>query len=471
MAPDPPCTTLQWDRKPAPRNVVLVVSDTMRRDHMGIHGGRARTPAFDRFASEHLLFTQARTQSPWTKPAVATLFTGLHPSQHGVLSHPDPKFRSGQKGKQVLESDVLSGELSTLAEVLRESGYRTAAFVSNPWLQEKLGFAQGFDLYEDSFAGYDVPGEVVTAAALAWLAESAPASPWFLYVHTMDAHWPYPRLRREDVRERRDEIAADRRPMTAAARAALRASARYEDGSPVVGPEIPPSAALLELLYDRGVEHFDRALSQLLEGLEAHPGWQNTAVLVTSDHGEALFERGWFGHGRSLHEDETGVPLAARLPGVSSDGPILCPVGLVDVMATLSTYLGVEGPGRGTAGVSLLPPAEGADRRKPGYVVSEGVIGKPRNRAISNRHYKLIWEPDGRPEGGGPWALYALGDDPGERRNLLASEHRSARVERIFEILSVALREGVPVIDRPEPSQVPLDLETRDRLKALGYLD
>lgn len=464
--PLPACDALHWNGEARRRPVVLLLADTTRRDRVGAYGGPARTPVFDRFAGEHLLFTSGVSQAPWTKPAVATLFTGLHPSQHGVLSHPNPMF--GEREGEATASDLLPEGFDTLAETLARAGYDTAAFVSNPWLDRRMGFAQGFGHYDDSFAGNDTPGQVVVRAGLRWLGDRADEeAPYFLYLHTMDAHGPYPALRPEDVEARRDVIAADPRRIPPRVRFAIREMARYEDGSRVVEPGLPPNLALLELLYDRGVEDFDRTLGVLLEGLRARPEWEEMAVLVVSDHGEALYTRGWGSHGHGLFDDEIAVPFAARLPGVEADGPVTCPVGLVDVMATLCTYLGVSCPEQ-AGGQSLLAP----EAWTPRYLITEGVIAKPEHRAVRNDRFALLYEPEGRrvqtADGARPWSLYDLERDPAEQRNLLAADPPAPEHERIFGVLREALETGVPEVDRPRAS-APLDEDLRRRLEALGY--
>src|SRR5262249_55327577 len=161
------CGDLRSTGAPKGANLLLVVNDATRRDRMGAYGGPARTPAFDAFASKNLLFEQAFTHAPWTSPSVSTLFTSLYPSQHGVLSNPKARQRLAPNLSEPLPRiDVLAPGLTTLAEVLRGSGYRTAAFVGNPWLQSRFGFDQGFELYDDTFASWEVKGEVVVKAAL-----------------------------------------------------------------------------------------------------------------------------------------------------------------------------------------------------------------------------------------------------------------------------------------------------------------
>ena len=111
------CDDLQWSGERRAGNIILVVNDTMRRDRMGPYGGPARTPAFDAFARQHLLFEQGYTQSPWTRPSMATLFTSLYPSQHGVITHPN------RQPGDPLRLESLSSSVATLAEVLRDACY------------------------------------------------------------------------------------------------------------------------------------------------------------------------------------------------------------------------------------------------------------------------------------------------------------------------------------------------------------
>ena len=473
--PSPPCNALRWNEPPRKRNVVLIVSDTMRRDRVGIYGGSAGTPVFDGFARRNLYFTQAYTQAPWTKPSITTLFTGLYPSQHRV----------GQEhlvAGGLVETDVLGDDLVTLAEAMLEAGYRTAAVVSNPWLKKEFGFGQGFEVYDDSFASTAAEGHRVSTAAIELLRELPEGEPYFFYVHYMDSHGPYGPLSRAQVSERAEEIAADRRPLTHE-RAALKwieAGALFEDGSSVLEAGVPPTRTLMEMIYDGGVESFDRALGELLDGLSVRPDFEETAVIVTSDHGEALFTRGWGNHGKGLFDDEIAVPLAVRFPGISGPNSVECPVGLIDVMSTLSIYLGLESPGENNFGVSFIGPHPGRswfskspDDRVPRYLVSEGVVGKPRHRLIRNRSFKLMFEPEGRswtasqPD----FALFEIAADGNEDYDLLSPDNRRPEIESVLSKLSAALEAAVPAVEIEAVEKAPLDEETQRRLEALGYLE
>jgi arylsulfatase A-like enzyme len=461
------CPALAVHGEPVPRSTIFVLADTLRRDRLGVHGGPARTPAFDRLAAEGVRFTSVSSQAPWTKPSIATLFTGLYPSQHGVVGHPQLHSKAGAEPS----SEVLAPEHVTLAEALSAAGWRTAAFVSNPWLRASFGFAQGFDAWNESFAADDTPGTVVTRAGLAWLREVPnDGRPYFLYLHYMDAHEPYHPIPAARLAERRQAIEADTRPVTQIAMNAIIHRALDEAGKRVAWNGVIPNVALMELVYDQGVEAFDAALGELLTGLEQIPGARDAMVVVTSDHGQALYQRGWAGHGHGFFDDEIGVPLVVRSPGLSADAPVDCPLGLIDLRSTLCDLLAVDcgGPDQGRSLLAREVPPES-------FVLSEGVVLRPRHRAARDQRFKLIYEPDGRLPYGAlqphdAFSLYDLAADPQERRDLLA-QPEAPEAAATFARLRHGLESGIRELGLPPPEQAPLDPATRRRLEALGYVE
>jgi arylsulfatase len=469
------CDALRLDGPPADASVILIVSDTMRRDRVGVYGGSASTPAFDRFARDHLLFERAFTQAPWTKPSIATLFTSLYPSQHGLASHPQLRKIMNRDSAEGAHSgvDVLHDSYSTLAEIMRDAGFRTAAFVSNPWMDRGFGFAQGFEVYQDSFDGWNVPGERVSRAGLQWVEGLAPGERFFLYLHYIDSHRPYGKLGDSLVAELEALDADAPRPHRAAMGLHRWLVNHPQQEFTQEGLKrlelMQPRMALIDEAYDRGVEAFDRALKLFLDGFSRHPSHDRTAILITSDHGEALYERGYGNHGLGLFDDESAIPLAAHLPGVRGKGRVSCPVGLIDVMPTLCTYLGVDCP-ETMFGRSLF--ADTGEGPAVDRVVTEGVMFKPRNRTIRDDNYKLFWEPDGAmPKRARAQALYHIATDPRERRNLLTPGNSTPELEELARKMMRELREAVPDFDRPAAELAPVDPQLEDRLRALGYLE
>lgn len=471
--PDPPCEAIRVSGRPQDVNVILIVNDTMRRDRLGVYGGSAATPVFDEFAREHLYFDRAFSNAPWTKPSIATLFTSTYPSQHRLASHPELRARMRNlRNTGVLgEVDVLSDGYTTLAEVLRNAGYRTAGFVVNPWMGKEFGFAQGFEVYDDSFARWDVEGQVVSLAALRWLETLDPGEKFFLYLHYIDSHQPYGVLTDADVQNNTRLLARGTAPRGAEARPMFEWLAHHQQqrlsAESLARLEwLGPSVAFFNMVYDRGVEDFDRSLGVFLDGFAAHPAYDRTAVLITSDHGEALFDRGYGNHGLGLQDDEIAIPLAAKLPGARVRDPkVDCTVELIDLLPTLCGYLEIDCPAP-LFGRDILH--DGAAR----YAVSEGVMLKPRHRAIRNRNYLLLWEPDGPPsQRKREYALFDLVRDPPATRDLLSAKSVTPETQGIADALAARLGAAIPPFDAPQSELAPLDPALEERLRALGYVD
>jgi arylsulfatase len=471
--PQGPCTAIEVGRRPDNPSIVLIVNDAMRRDYVGIYGGRAATPNFDAFARENLYFDEAFSNAPWTKPSIATLFTSTYPSQHALASHPElrERMRRDTDSPTLPEVDMLSDGYTTLAELLRDAGYRTAAFVSNPWMSKEFGFSQGFEVYDDSFARWEADGLEVSRAALEWLAGIEPDEKFFLYVHYVDSHQPYGTLQDPDVWDNLRPLAKGLPPKSAEARRLFKWLTHHEQqqftAKTVAQLDwLGPSVAFVEMAYARGIEDFDRALGTFLGGFREHAAWENSAVVITSDHGEALFQRDYGSHGVGLYDDELAIPFAAKLPGVRVREPrVECSVELIDVLPTLCSYLGIEAPehafGRDFLGSS-----------GSWFGVSEGVMFKSRNRTIRNRSYKLLWEPDGPAvRGGVEMQLFNVAEDPAETRNLLSPDRLTEQIQQVADSLSAEIESAVPPFDTPAAEFAPLDPALEERLRALGYLE
>lgn len=453
---------------PAPeQSVVVVVGDTLRRATPGAYGGSAKTPTLDRVAREGILFARAYSPAPWTKPAVASLFTSLHPSQHRAWTHPVSEDERGGDAGVIRTTDVLDARLGTLAEVYREAGFATAAFVANPWLVSSFGFAQGFDTYDDSFARWEAPGAELSRVAISWLEALPRDRRFFLYLHYIDPHRPYGPLDPEETRALAATLRSDLRPLPGDARKMVKLYARYPGGGTPESDGILPSLALLELSYRKGVERFDDALGAFLAGLHTRRGRNSHALVVTSDHGESLYAHGFGNHGSSLYEDEVAIPLLMQLPGVSpAPARSTCPVSLIDLMPVLCRYSGLPCPADAAGGDAIF--AGGAPPQP--HLVVEGQRTSRRNRGLIGERYKLIWQPDRR-AGEAPYRLYDLSADPDETRDLLAGGAVADETRAAFERLRHALPGAVAPRARARSERVPVDPELAERLRALGYAE
>ncbi len=391
-------------------NLLLVTLDTTRADRLGCYGyEKAATPALDALAAGGLRFAHAVSSIPLTLPSHATLFSGLYPPEHAL------HFNT---------SGALNERIETLAEVLQGYGYRTAAFVSAFVLDSRYGLTQGFGHYDDSLPEVgvapheiaEIPGNIVTDRALAWLDKHRDAS-FFGWVHLFDPHDPYE------------------------------------------PPE--PFKSRLEDAYDGEVAFADAQVGRLLQWLDQNSLKENTLVVVVGDHGESLGDHGEDLHGFFIYDAAVRVPMIFSWPGHIDGGVIEShAAGLVDVYPTILDLLGGEVP-EGISGRSLAPLFRGADLpTEPVYLETRVPLVEYHwsgLTALTSNEWKYI--ESSKPE------LYDLQADPGESRNVL-EEHPeiASELARRLDALSRSFR-------TLEPAPAVLDQAALRRLRALGYLD
>ena len=423
-------------------NVVILTIDTLRADHLSSSGyRRPPTPTIDRLLAAGARFTEARTVEPLTTPALGAMLTSLYPHEHGAT-------RNGMR---------LRPGLPSLARTLRERGYRSAAFVGNWTLKDRLsGFAEHFERYEEVFTRKrwlglfkdEATAEDLTDAALAWLAGiRKQRGPFLLWVHYVDPHAPY-RLHEEVAAQLGLDLRGGRQGLAKADR------------------------------YDSEIAFADRHLGRLLAAFEADPELRaNTLFVFAGDHGESLGEHGDWGHGRNLYEPALHIPLGIAWaghvrPGAAIDAPAMN----LDVPPTVLGLLGLPGSRR-------LPAAStgrrcwrgGADPR--GARAGHRLRGAPRGGAAVT--------PGGggapqRPAGGGGDERRAQGDPPEDRRGRGAlrprrrpagGPSRRARTCKLARRLGdwlAEVRRGLAAADRLPPGAI--GPEDAARLRALGYL-
>jgi arylsulfatase A-like enzyme len=433
--------------KERPPDIVLYLIDTLRSDHLGCYGYRRPTsPRIDAFAGEAALFERARAQASWTRPAVASIFTGRYPHSHGV--HRD--------------RDALGETVPVLAELLRRRGYHTAAVVTNGVVGAQFGFARGFDAFEflpEDHRRSEVHRSAFEAGAAArrLLAARPPGRPLFLYVHTTDPHAPY-----RPGREWLERIGVDVRDYEAGN--LERMTDRFERLDAKVDDATQRD---IVALYDAEIALNDGAFGELFDTLREAGVLDRSWIALLSDHGEEFFEHGRWQHGLSLYEEQLRVPLIVRPPGGIPGGRRVSNlVGQVDLMPTLLEVAGVDSP-EGVQGRSVLPLITG---RAGADFGSSGTFAElachPEFRWLSasvHSGFKLIRnhrydEPRLRRE------LYDLERDAGETTNLATTrpvfaDYLRARQEasRLFSPASRAV-EASP------------DRELEESLRALGYL-
>jgi arylsulfatase A-like enzyme len=450
--------------EPARSNVVLIVLDTVRADRLGAYGGpRPTTPNLDAFAAQGILFARARAPSPYTSTSHASLFASVDPEVHGV-------WNKMIEGGRTRYGDALSPNAATLAETLRDAGWQTAAVADGGNVSPETGLDQGFDLFDSRTNG--APERV--DRALRWLEqERDPARPFFLFLHTYEAHIPYVPDAAEVARFAPGysgplRAAYERALAMAAADPAARKRQRIqlECYKPVVeGRELSQEDRDFYLaLYDAEIALADREIGRFLAALDAAGLDEDTIVIVTSDHGEAFWEHGYHGH-HHVFEELLRVPLIVRGPGAPRGARRNDDVGLLDLMPSLLGALGVPVPAAALGRDVGLLSAESAAPRDHFAAANYPLEQRAGVRGDRKWFVQLTQRPQE--------AVFDLADDPRETRNLLDSAEmaeflRSMRAE--FEARKTRLREhrerhGLAPV--PYASTVGRAAE----LAALGYAD
>jgi len=425
------------------RSVVLVSIDTLRADRLGAYGyGRPTSPAIDAMAAESLLFERCFSHSPKTAESHMSLFTGVLPTAHGVLNWSTDRAQRSSR----------PAGLPTLASLLRDAGYRTAAYTAGGNVAGALGFEHGFDAYVEAGATSLELGRL----GLEDLARGQ--KPFLLFVHTYAVHDPYTPPP-EHARLFVDPAYAGRIVWDAARlRASLRNGAGWHQLHAAYWERAdlrdPRDVRHLSNLYDAVIHDMDAQLRPLLDSFRRLLGDRAIFVLL-SDHGEEFGEHAGFTH-NSLYQEVLHVPLILRLPGVA---PRRVPevVPLSDVMPTLLDLLGLTTPEHVQAR-SLAPILSGAERRGRAVVSEWREEGRA---AIRLGGLKYMRVEDER--------LFDLDADPGETRNLLPSSRDRLYPLRLgldrYTEASLSLKARFGTGKAPE-----LDPETRRQLEALGYI-
>ena len=428
-------------------DVVLITLDTTRADHLGCYGhSKPISPNLDRFAAAGALFTQAIAQASVTPVSHASILTGLNPYTHGL------RVMHGVSENTLADSQI------TLAEVLKEAGYATAAFVSAFPVTEHFGLHQGFDVFDAEFL--DEPADQVVSAegvvntgknqrradettdrALAWLASAT--SPFFVWIHYFDPHDAQV-LPPQEVLARYGRV-----------------------------PEGATERDVLRILYDVEIEYMDAQLGRVLDRIEQTQRADKTVVSVVADHGEGLGDHNWWTHGL-LYQEQVRVPLIVRGPGVPAGRRIEYLVRTIDLMPTV---LGLAGLERAAwpkmEGHSLVPLlADGAT--DPGYTAycdSVNMLTYSFTATVKDvkddmmfgvvrTPWKYVFHLR-RPE---ETELFDLAADPAEGRNVWKTQRETAN-ELHQDLMA---RSCIPKRQLEDQSQV--SPEVLERLKSLGYL-
>jgi len=467
-------------------NIVFIVIDTLRADHLSCYGYPLRTSAtMDQMAKEGSLFQKAVAPGGWTLPTHASMFSGLFVSRHGANS----------------EGFQLDQGIMTLAEYLSRAGYYSAGFCNNAWVSMANGFDQGFQSYFEMWKTFsyrysakdllcdiiqkhhhrknfkklvlkDRDAAVTNRVLLEWIEKNyRKKQPLFLFINYMDVHAPY---------EPPQTISYPFLPEPL-----LNHDYRLHPAYFHFNYETYDAQTIknINLLYDGGIYYVDHQLGRLFDRLFSRLPLDDTLVIITSDHGENLSEHQMLGHEMTLYNTVINVPLIIRYPKHFKKGAVITtPVQTVDLFPTIVDLLDPENEDvlSGMQGRSLL--RSGALDERP-FLISEYFNPEPwlkiwkkgapdvdpgrimaynrRIRSIERGDYKYIWYSDGTAK------LYNLREDPLEEQNIIeafpgiASEMKT----RLQEWLN-----SFPHREKSPAERKEIDQTTRQSLKALGYL-
>ena len=391
-------------------NIMIIGVDTLRRDHLSCYGyERETTPNIDRLAATSVLFEDAVSQSPWTLPSFATLFTSLYPTQHGagdLRSH-----GAGSYGTR------MSTSFPPLAMMLLKKGYSTGAVVNAPALAPELGVDRGFEFYSTAPRWNRRLADKTTQDALEWI-DGNSENAFFIFVHYFDPHLDYEPPPPYDTHFDPGYTGSIDGAFT---------RETYYKMEEMLSRENDPQAATewdhIRALYDGEILFTDKAIGDLLEGIDERGLRGNTLIVFMSDHGEEFFDHKGFEHGHTLYDELIKVPLMFSLPGSLPEGRrIGQQVRILDVVPTVLEILGIR-PWTHLEGASLMPLITGKRDVEPGgasllpsrFAYSESMLYGTEKKSLTAYPWKYVYDTVTEEE-----LLFDLAGDPEEQVNLIS---------------------------------------------------
>ena len=438
-----------------PRNLLLIVVDTLRADRIGFMGGeRPTSPRIAALAEAGAWFSKAHANSPWTVPSTATLVTSRYPSEHGAEIPGDVR-NLGETPPQQMGGGAIS-----IAQILQERGFRCGLFSANPFL---------FGRFKD---GHDVtvverqPATPITDLAISYVRSTGEA-PFFIHLQYMDLHQPLePPQPYFDLFPTPDTGPRDERHREWA----------YSNGENLDTRGFRDFRANRLALYDGALRYVDHEIGRLLDALQEMGRLDETLVVVTSDHGEEFWDhaslgarlggdpRGFFGigHGHSMFQELLRIPLVFTGPGVKQGLQIHCLTSLLDVAPTVLDLLGVPVP-EAMRGETLAPLIDGDEpvaMTASKAIYAESPAYGPAAWSLIDDGWKLITRADNVE------LLFHLAEDPAESTDLSSTEpdRLASMRERMVAIRQTLIAAGTT-------TTMVVDESTEEQLRALGYLD
>lgn len=421
-------------------NVVLVLVDTLRADHLQSYGyERETSPFFDQLAGRWIQLKNVRSQASCTFPSVNSLLTSKN-----VFRFFDEATRPG-----------IPPDTPSLAEILGAHGYATAAVSASPIVRKtpskhnpRGGFGRGFDIFDEKCQWYQ--SSCVSTRAGKTLAQLQ--EPFFLYLHYMDPHDPY--IAMKEVRGKfAGEYKGEHPYIAEGDPNPIDALVRQGKAKETITRE---DLDYLRDLYDEEISAFDFGLKMLLDILETNRLMERTILVITSDHGESFLEHGTIKHCFTVYDTETRVPMLFYLPRVQMPIRRTTWVQNLDVVPTILDYLGIDGSPYGLEGESLRGVIEGGEdpeRRAYSSMASQ--------RSVNDERYKVLYDIANE-----SYRLFDLVADPGETRDLAGEEPRTLnRLQHQLHAWERTVEKDADSEERLRKAQ-----EIENELRNLGYL-
>lgn len=457
-------------------NILIIVMDTVRADRLSCYGyERPTTCQIDSFASEGIRFTNCYSTSSWTVPSHASLFTGLYAVRHRATQ----------------EKIELKNQFATLAEILANNGYQTWGASGNPLVGQYTNMSQGFREFVDTWrqsrqvSSGKTKDHPANVAFRRFLKRCDRRRPFFAFINYIEAHWPY-----MPPQPFRDYFLTPDVDLLAA----LKLGRRSLQGSYLSGGFSEEEVRILSDLYDAEVAYVSSIIGKLIKDLQHDGRYDETLIILVSDHGEHFGEHALVGHVFGLYNTTVKVPLIIRMPGGVHRGRINdAGVQLVDLFPTVLNASGVDYSAVTHHGSDLLDantlfhrdevfseyyfPLDVLSAFNPERLEEHGARLIPylrRLRAYQKDGYRLIWSSDGRHE------FYDLLSDPRETRNLYDPEAPSPAALRYLGQLKRTVdryAEGIPMAPPPDwhtyvsAAETTSDAEVLEALRTLGYAE
>lgn len=450
-------------------NIVVLLADTLRADHLSCYGHSPRTsPNIDALAERGTVFENYVSAATWTKPSIGTMFVGLAPRSHrAVIFEGSIKDLMAMKRFRV---QALKNGFVTIAEALKQQGYRNAYFQCNPHGHPAFGYAQGFD--EANFrAPYPMRDQL--RDAMMWTTRES-GSPFFVFIHELDPHNPYvphpdafESLHGVTMEEARSEVPPDE------AEDMKNFFWKYNDEGPK--PNLAPETRrYFEMLYDAEIYMVDAQLRRLIRFFERQRLIEDTIFVITSDHGEGFLEHGFYGHGaRQPYRELTHVPLVVSGHRVPQGVRVPYSAGMLDFFPTILDWAGATPPDY-LPGASLIT-RDGEVAIDSDRVAFTDLDNGPQcdkwDAAIVQGDYMVTSR-----DHGSSYAIFNRKEDPGEAVDLVATGGiGEKKAEKLIGLLeneksrhhALGERFGGPEWMEAEEG---LSVETNEQLEALGYL-